>query len=127
MRRSRPRGRFPRRRQRPVEPSHRCERVEAGRATLLYCPRPPASPRAGAEGCVGVDRARADVLEVSDQERGGIDFVVGEVEKRQEESLAKIAHELEGKIAENKSDDEGLGCCAITREIKDTMEARTRA
>jgi Flp pilus assembly protein TadD len=49
----------------------------------------------------------------------------GEVEKRQEESLAKIAHELENKITENKSDDDSLTSLRDgIAEIKDTMEAR---
>ncbi|HKW15289.1 MAG TPA: tetratricopeptide repeat protein [Candidatus Krumholzibacteria bacterium] len=49
----------------------------------------------------------------------------GEVEKRQEESLAKIAHELENKITERKSDDESLGSLRDgIANIKDTMEAR---
>jgi Flp pilus assembly protein TadD len=49
----------------------------------------------------------------------------GEVEKRQEESLAKIAHELESKITEKKSDDEGLSSLRDgIADIKDTMEAR---
>jgi Flp pilus assembly protein TadD len=49
----------------------------------------------------------------------------GEVEKRQEESLAKIAHELESKITEKKSDDAGLASLRDgIAEIRDTMEER---
>ena len=50
----------------------------------------------------------------------------GEVEKRQEESLTKIAHELEGKITSLKSDDAGDTMSGIRdsiAEIKDTMDA----
>jgi Flp pilus assembly protein TadD len=48
----------------------------------------------------------------------------GEVEKRQEESLARIAHELESKIADGRND-ENLGSLRTgIADIKDTMEAR---
>jgi Flp pilus assembly protein TadD len=54
----------------------------------------------------------------------------GEVEKRQEESLAKIASELGSKIAGTKREDDGHAMNSIRdgiAEIRDTMDARNES
>jgi len=51
----------------------------------------------------------------------------GEVEKRQEDALAKIAHELESKITGMKNDEESSAMTSIRdgiAEIKDNLDAR---